>query len=98
MLVAVTYTPRDTSEEKEKRSLALFSNWQRPTGYEEKGPYGMADGSGGIVIAEVASVVALLEAMAPWGPFFDIKAVPIVEISDFVPIAERGYAWRDSVP
>ena len=97
MLVAIIYTGKDVSEDKEKRSLQLFGNWQRPAGYEEKAHYAMADGSGGIVIAEASSDAVLLEAMSPWGPFFDFKVVPIVAIADAVPILQRVYAWRDSV-
>ncbi len=32
MLVAIIYTGRDVCEDKEKRSLQLFSDWQRPYG------------------------------------------------------------------
>ncbi len=97
MLVAIIYTSKDVSEDKEKRSLQLFGSWQRPAGYEEKAQYAMADGSGSIAIVEVSNNAALVEAMAPWGPFFDLKVVPIVEIGEAVPILERVYAWRDSV-
>lgn len=97
MLVAIIYTGKDVSEDKEKRSLQLFGNWQRPAGYEEKAHYAMADGSGGIAIVEISSNAVLAEAMSPWGPFFDFKVVPIVEIAEAVPILQRVYAWRDSV-
>ncbi len=32
MLVAIIYTGRDVCEDKEKRSLQLFSDWRRPYG------------------------------------------------------------------
>jgi len=39
MLFAVHYTARDVTEEKEKRSLKLFTNWKPPAGYEFKAHY-----------------------------------------------------------
>ena len=67
MLFAVSYTARDSTEEKEKRSLNLFTNWKPPAGYEFKAHYSLADGSGGLAIVEASSPAALLEAHAPWG-------------------------------
>lgn len=78
MLFAVHYTARDVTEEKEKRSLNLFTNWKPPAGYEFKAHYALADGSGGLAIVEANSPAALLEAHAPWGPFFESRSVPAV--------------------
>lgn len=98
MLFAVIYTPRgDVTEEKEKRSLQLFTNWTPPDGYDQKAHYTRADGGGGIVIAEASSAAALAEAAAPWGPFFEIETVPLVDVSEGVAIAQKVNAWRDSV-
>jgi hypothetical protein len=98
MLVAVIYTVRPTvSEELEKRSLALFTHWTQPSGFEFKSHYAFGDGSGGVGIAEVSSSAALLEATGPFAPFFEFKTVPVVEIAAAVPIFQRVNAWRDSV-
>ncbi len=97
MLFAITYTARDTSEEKEKRSLQLFANWTPPSGYDIKAHYSFSDASGGLLIAEISSPAALTEASAPWGPFFDIKAVPVMDVSDAMPIFQKVTEWRDSV-
>ena len=45
MLFAVLYTARDATEEKDKRSLNLFTNWKPPAGYEFKAHYALADGA-----------------------------------------------------
>jgi hypothetical protein len=97
MLFAVLYTARNVTEEKDKRSLNLFTNWKPPAGYEFKAHYALADGTGGLAIAEANSPEALLEAHAPWGPFFEFRTVPLVEIDKAVPIFQRINAWRDSV-
>jgi hypothetical protein len=97
MLFAVTYTVRNATEETEKRSLNLFTQWKPPSGYEFKAHYALCDGRGGLVIAEAATTAALLEAHAPWAPFFEFQAVPILEIERAVPIFQKVNAWRDSV-
>jgi hypothetical protein len=98
MLFAVIYTTReDTTEEDQKRTVALFTQWTPPTGYEFKAHYSFADGNGGVAIAEVSTAAALLEAHAPWTSFFSFKTVPVVEIGDAIPILQRVSAWRDSI-
>ena len=40
MLFAVTWTTRgNTSEERDRRTLKLFTNWTPPAGFEFKGFY-----------------------------------------------------------
>ncbi len=97
MLFAVIYTARDLSEEQEKRSLTLFTNWTPPSGYEFKAHYAFADGSGGIGLVEAKSAAALLEAHAPWVTFFDFKTVPLVEVTESTPILQKILKWRDSI-
>ena len=97
MLFSLVYTARDVTEDSQKRSLNLFTNWKPPAGYEFKAHYALADGTGGIAIVEANSPEALLEAHTPWGPFFEFRTVPVVEIDKAVPIFQRVNAWRDSV-
>jgi hypothetical protein len=97
MLFAMTYIARDVTEEKEKRSLTLFTHWKPPAGYEFKSHYAFADGTGGMGIIEAGSAAAILEAHTPWGPFFRFMIVPIVEIEKAVPVFQRVQGWRDSI-
>jgi uncharacterized protein DUF3303 len=97
MLFALMYTPKQVSEESQKRSLNLFMHWQPPAGYEFKSHYALADGSGGLAIVEASSAAAILEAHSPWGPFFDFKTVPIVDMKDAVPVFSKTNHWRDSI-
>ena len=55
MLFHVTWEFIDTSEEGERRSLAVFAKWEPPAGAEFKGFYGFANGLGGVAIIEVDS-------------------------------------------
>jgi hypothetical protein len=74
MLFAVSFTPRaNTNEDREKRTLSLFSQWKPPAGYEFKAFYDYADGDGGIAIVEAATAEALLEAHGPWAATFEFR-------------------------
>src|SRR3954469_16864579 len=46
MLFSLVYTARDVTEESQKRSLNLFTNWKPPAGYEFKAHSPLADGTG----------------------------------------------------
>ena len=96
MLLAVTYRPKATTEEGEKRSLGLFTSWTPPDGFEFKAHYALA-GGGGISIVEVSSAAAAIEALAPWGPYLEFHTEPCAEIAEAVPFVQKAYAWRDSV-
>ncbi len=98
MLFVTIYRDRgSTTEAGEKRSLQLFANWKPPAGYDINSHHAFADGTGGIVIAEAASAAALVEAAAPWGPFFEFEAHPILDVAESVAVGQRVMAWRDSV-
>ena len=98
MLFAITYTPRPgLTEERDKRTLKLFSNWRPPAGVEFKGFYDYADGNGGIAIVETASAELLLETTAPWATFFEFAIKPIVAVEKSTAIFEKGIGWRDSI-
>jgi hypothetical protein len=98
MLFAITFTPRaGTSEERDKRTLKLFTNWQPPTGYEFKAFYDYVDGDGGMGIIEAASAEVILEAHAPWATYFTFTVRPIVPSDKAAAIYDKANAWRDSV-
>ena len=97
MLLAVTYKPKgNATEESEKRSLNLFTNWTPPQGFEFKAHYVTGSGKG-IAIVEASSALAVIEAMAPWGPHLDFDCEPCADISESVPVTQKAHAWRDSV-
>jgi Domain of unknown function (DUF3303) len=98
MLFAVSFTPRPgTSEERDKRTIALFTKWTPPAGYEFKAFYDYADGDGGIAIVEASSAEAMLEAHAPWAAFFQFSIRPVVDTSASVPLLQKAFAWRDTI-
>ena len=98
MLFAVSYKQRPgTTEDRDKRTIELFSKWQPPAGYEFKAFYDYADGEGGIAIVDVSSPETMLEAHAPWAAFFEFQARPIVDAQQAVPTVQKAYAWRDSI-
>ena len=83
------------SEELDKRTLKLFTNWQPP--FEFKGHWARGDGQGGTAVFEADSAEQVLEGISPWSAFFDFDVTPAVEIQQAVPILAKGNEWRDSV-
>jgi hypothetical protein len=97
MLFHVTWEFTDQSEEGEKRSLQVFSQWQIPAGADFKGFYGFSDSTGGVAIIEVDSAATLARVTAPWTPWLSFEARPIVPIEEATAIGGEAVAFRDSV-
>ncbi len=64
------------SEEAIQRNLAFFSDWKPPDGFEFKGFWGFADGSGGVAIVETDSAATLARATAPFTPWLRFSDQP----------------------
>jgi hypothetical protein len=97
MLFHVMWEFVDTTEDAERRSLSVFSQWQPPQGADFQGFYGFADGTGGVAIVEVDSVATLARTVAPWVPWLRFTTTPILPIEESSAIAGEGIAFRDSV-
>ena len=98
MLFAVSWTIRgNATEERDKRTLKLFTAWKPPAGFDFKGFYDYADGSGGVALVETSSAEIMLEALGPWATFFEFTVRPVVPTEKSTPIFEKTMAWRDSV-
>src|SRR5262245_17060505 len=98
MLFGVTWTNRGTgSEDADKRTLKLFTNWQPPAGVEVKAVYDYAGGSWGIGLVESHSAEALMESMVPWATFFTFSCKPVVASEKGAAIYGKIIGWRDSV-
>jgi hypothetical protein len=97
MLFHVTWQFIDRTEEGERRSLAVFSQWQPPASAEFKGFYGFADGGGGVAIIEADSAATLARTTAPWTAWLRFTVTPILPIEESTAIAGEAIAFRDSV-
>lgn len=97
MLFHVVWDFVDTSEEGERRSLAVFAKWQPPAGAEFKGFYGSADGKGGVALIEADSAATLARTTAPWTPWLRFTVTPIVPIEEATAISGEAQAFRDTV-
>jgi hypothetical protein len=97
MLFHVTWDFIDPSEAGERRSLAVFAQWQPPAGADFQGFYGFADGTGGVAIIEADSVATLSKTTAPWTPWLRFTAKPILPIEEATAIAHEALAFRDTV-
>ena len=66
MLFLAVYKFHNPSEELDKRTLKLFTNWQPP--FEFKGHWARGDGQGGVAIFEADSAEQVLEGISPGRP------------------------------
>lgn len=97
MLFHVSWEFVDVSEEGARRNLAVFSQWKPPDGFEFKGFWGFADGSGGAAIVETDSAATFARATAPFVPWLRFTTTPILPIEQSAAIAGEAVAFRDSV-
>lgn len=52
---------------------------------------------GGMAIVETDNSASVVEAVAPYTPFFDFKVEPVVSVEEAVSIFMKTNAWRDSI-
>ncbi len=95
MLVAGTY--QFVTGADQKAGLKRFQAWQPPAGFTFQGHWTTADGRGGIFIAEVDSAAAAFEASAAFADMAEFHIVPVLDITESVPISARVFDWIDSV-
>jgi len=84
------------SEEAIQRNLAFFSQWKPPDGFEFKGFWGFADGSGGVAIVEADSAATIAKATAPFTPWLRFSTTTILPIEESSAIAGEAAAARAS--
>jgi hypothetical protein len=97
VLFNLTWEFNENSEEEIQRSLGFFSEWKPPEGFEFKGFWGYADGSGGTAIVEVDNATAIARATAPFGPWIRFNIRPILPIEESAAIGGEAVAARASL-
>ena len=90
MLFGMIHTLRNPTEQTDRRTLNLFTNWTPPQGFEFKSHYEFSDGGGGMATVEVTLPEAMYEAIAPYRDTLEFKLVPIVEVSVADPILQEA--------
>lgn len=96
MLFHVTWTFINTSEEGQKRSLGLFSQWEPPAEANIQGFYGYADGTGGAMIVDVPDATTIARMTATWTPWLLFESKPILPIEESAGISGEAVAYRES--
>jgi hypothetical protein len=96
VLFHTTWEFTDTSEASIERNLAFFAQWKPPDGFEFKGFWGNADGSGGVAIVETDSAATLARATASFTPWLRFSTTPILPIEEASAIAGEAAAARSS--
>ena len=96
MLFHLTWEVADSRQEAIQGDLAFLSQWKPPDGFEFKGFWGFADGSGGVAIVETDSAATLAKATAPFTPWMRFTTTPILPIEEASAIAREVAAARAS--
>jgi len=94
VLFHTTWEFTDTSEEAIRRNLAFFSQWKPPEGFEFRGFWGFADGSGGVAIVEADSAATLAQATAAFTPWLRFTTTPILPVEESAAIASEAIGLR----
>ena len=95
MQFLVIYRLRSSSEESDRRTLQLFSNWAPP--FEFKAHWARGDSEGGVALVEADSAAQVLEGTAPWTAYFQFDITPAIPIEEAIPIFQKANEWRASV-
>ena len=97
MLFHVTWDFVVSTEDGERRHVALFAQWQPPADVDFQAFYINADLSGGMAIVEVDSAASLARTMAPWLPWLTFDARPVEPVEVTMAIRREAIEFRDSV-
>lgn len=97
MLCLVLWEPIDDSEAGQRRSLAVFAQWEPPKGFDIQGFWGFADGSGGAAVVEIDSSETIAKATGPFTPWLRFTVKPILNIQDAAILEHEAVAFRESV-
>ena len=84
------------SEQAIERNLAFFSQWKPPDGFEFKGFWGFADGSGGVAIGVADRAPTNAKATAPFTPWLRFSTTPILPVEEAAAIAGEAASARAS--
>ena len=96
MLFHVTFRPRPNhGHEEQKKSLALWANYEEPEGSEIKS-FVMGPNSHGYLLVEHQSAEAVFESVSMWaGIYLDYEVVPVTPIENAVELLQKAVAARD---
>ena len=97
MLFHATWDFIESTEDGERRHVALFAAWQPPAEMEFQAFYIDADYSGGMAVVEVEDSATLARCMAPWLPWLRFTAKPVLPVEESMAIRGEAVAFRDSV-
>jgi hypothetical protein len=86
-----------TTEDDQKRGLAVFSKWSPSPNATFKEFVGTIDGRGGYAFVETDDPNTVLRDASIFGAWFDFTVHPVVDIAETARIAAEAIEFRDSV-
>ena len=99
-LVSWTYRFNGSAKENEeslRRGLAMFSQWQPPSGVTYHQFVGRLDGGGGFAVVEGDNPTDLAEGPGKFGVIASYEVHPVVDIGEAVQALQAGLEFRDAI-
>ena len=99
-LVSFTFrqggSPAD-NEAAVSRILELYGKWSPPPGATYLQLLNRVDSGGGYAVVEADNPADIAEATSKFAPYADWQVVPVMDVTDAVPIAQAAIEFRESV-
>ncbi|GAB89395.1 DUF3303 domain-containing protein [Gordonia rhizosphera] len=102
MKYVISWTTRANGSEEDndasfRRALALFSKWQPPESETFHQFVGRLDGNGGFAVVETDNPTDVLEGAEKFGTTNEFQVYPVIDINNWVQVAQEGVDFRESI-
>jgi hypothetical protein len=102
MKYVVSWRPRagggaSENEAGQERSLAVFSKWSPPADETFHQFLVSLDGEHGYAVVETDNPLSILEGPAKFSPYFEFSVVPVVDITEGIPVLSEAVEFRRSI-
>ncbi|HXY43394.1 MAG TPA: DUF3303 family protein [Acidimicrobiales bacterium] len=79
------------------RVLEVFAKWSPPADETFHQFLTRLDGEGGYAVVETDNPLSVLEGPAKFGPYFEFSVVPVVDVTEGIPVQSEGIEFRSSI-
>jgi hypothetical protein len=102
MKFVVTWTARGSgsgaeNEQAVKRALEVYSKWSPPSGVTFHQFLTRVDANGGFAVVETEDPKLSAEGPAKFSPWFEFTVVPVIDVTEGVPILNEAVQFRDAI-
>jgi hypothetical protein len=85
------------NHEDQKKELDAFAKWHQPSDVTFLQFVARVDGQGGAAVVETDNPASLLNVCSTFVTWNEAEVIPVVDITDAVPLVQAGIEFRESV-